>query len=34
MNPPKCDELDYINFLMAASTVEAAQIHRMNAPQR
>jgi len=29
MNPPKCDELDYINFLIAAqrvfSTVEAAQ---------
>ncbi len=29
MNPPKCDELDYINFLIAAqrvfSTVEAAE---------
>jgi len=29
MNPPKCDELDYINFLIAAqqvfSTVEAAK---------
>ena len=29
MNPPKCNELDYINFLIAAqrvfSTVEAAQ---------
>jgi len=29
MNPPKCNELDYINFLVAAqrvfSTVEAAQ---------
>lgn len=31
MNPPKCDELDYINFLIAAqrvfSTVEAALTH-------
>jgi putative transposase len=31
MNPPKCDELDYINFLIAAqnvfSSVEASQTH-------
>lgn len=31
MNPPKCDELDYINFLVAAqkvfSSVEAAKTH-------
>ena len=31
MNPPKCDELDYINFLVAAqkvfSNTEAARCH-------
>ena len=31
MNPPKCDEMDYINFLIAAqqvfSSVEASQTH-------
>ena len=31
MNPPKCDELDYINFLIAAqqvfSSTEAARTH-------
>ena len=31
MNPPKCDELDYIHFLLAAQTVftntEAARCH-------
>jgi hypothetical protein len=31
MNPPKCDELDYIHFLVAAqkefSNVEAAKLH-------
>ena len=31
MNPPKCDELDYINFLIAAqkvfSSVEASKTH-------
>lgn len=31
MNPPKCDEMDYINFLIAAqrvfSSIEASQTH-------
>jgi putative transposase len=31
MNPPKCDEMDYINFLIAAqqvfSSVEASRTH-------
>jgi hypothetical protein len=31
MNPPKCDEMDYINFLIAArqlfGSVEASQTH-------
>jgi hypothetical protein len=35
MNPPKCDELDYINFLIAAqrvfSAVEAAKTHPVQA---
>lgn len=36
MNPPKCDELDYINFLIAAqkvfSSVEASQTHPAEEP--